>query len=342
MHREQVAGMILTYFVLASFLVGYINLTAASGDFVDIGSGAAIPHEVVFSSLGLSPGSTSASQSYTQGTSGFSSNITILSGTWVLTQGVGYVLTGTAFLQPSVVAMMNVQSQNGIYTVNSLVSNPTNQPFYVFARYITGYSGSDIKIVFASDGVHIPKFPLTFGVLDAGDDYFYPLPNAQQTLSGGSTITTILTDTVSSQTSNNPDYSSTLVVQKDGVTLFQITTRSMLPGYTTSAMTKYAAAGSDAVGFAVEGFPNTNVLDTSALVVSGTTGNNILDGIYNAWFSVLGGLSTVGKVMAIFGAALGFAQTAVVPAWLSAILLAPAAAVLILIALSYFPGVGGG
>jgi hypothetical protein len=107
-------------------------------------------------------------------------------------------------------------------------------------------------------------------------------------------------------------------------------------------MTKYAAAGSDTVGFAVEGFPNTNVLDTSALVVSGTTGNNILDGIYNAWFSVLGGLSTVGKVMAIFGAALGFAQTAVVPAWLSAILLAPAAAVLILIALSYFPGVGGG
>ena len=88
MHREQVAGLLLTYLVLASFIVGYVNLSAVSGDFVDLGS-STMPGEIVFTGIGLSPGSTSTSQSYTSGTTGFSSNITTLSGTWQLTQNVG-------------------------------------------------------------------------------------------------------------------------------------------------------------------------------------------------------------------------------------------------------------
>jgi hypothetical protein len=340
MHREQLAAMILTYLVFASFAVGYINLAAQSGDFIDLGQGT-VPGQIVFSGLGVAPGTNTLGQDYTN-TSGFSSNITIFTGTWTLTSGSGYVLTSPNLLGASVVALENVQPQNGIYTVNSLVNNVPNKPFYVFARHVSGNSGCDIRIVFDTDGIHIPKYPLVAGLLSAGDDYFYPMANSQTTIPGGSTITTILTDTTSSKVSANPDYTSTLQVQKDGVPLFQVTTRSVISGITTPNQIQYAAAGSDTAGFIVAGFPGTLATDTSAMLITGTSGNSIIDSIYNAVFGVAGGLSLITKVVGIMGTAIGFTQTAIVPAWLSALLFGTPAAVLIMILLSYLPGIGGG
>lgn len=241
---------------------------------------------------------------------------TTLGGTWTLESGVGLVLTSLPWfpgdLNPSAVIARNVRSSSGVYTVNALIDNAAGGNFYVFPRYISGYSGSDLKVVFASDGVHIKKFPLLFGFLDAGDDYFYPMANAQATISGGSTITTQLTEAISATPSNTPDYTAVLTVSKDGSTLFTTYARSILPGNNINDMVRHGGAGSDNVNFIVKGFPDTPMLDTSDTIISGSV--QYTPGSVDPFAAITGFLSLVGAAMGIVGDPL-------LPAWFNIIVI---------------------
>jgi hypothetical protein len=186
--------------------------------------------------------------------------------------------------------------------------------FYVYPRFITGYSGSDIKVVFSSDGVHVKKFPLYLGFFDNGDDYFYPLSGASSTASGGSTITTSLTETVSSQISNTPDLSSILTVSKDGTYLFTVNVRSILAGTNINDQVRHGGAGSDTVGFVVKGF-TTDMLDNSTSILSGSEG---IAGDASQT-DILAAPSFLSTILAIFG----LTSSSVVPFWLWAIIAIP-------------------
>jgi hypothetical protein len=208
----------------------------------------------------------------------------------------------------------------------------------VFPRFITGYSGSDLKVVFDAQGVHIKKFPLAYGIFDNGDDYFYPLANAQITLGGGSTITTNLIETLSSQTSNTPDYTSTLTVSKDGTTLFTTNVRSILPGFSINDQVRHGGAGADITGFVVAGFPSTQMLENGGTILSGSTGNTLMNDYYGASGVSAGtsynNIDVLGSIVGFFkllGTAVGISSNALFPFWLWAIIAAPSIATLIMI-----------
>lgn len=322
--KEQLFGTLILFFIMSSAFIGYLNLSAASGGFPDLGNGQ-IPGAIAFNQMGLTGASQIIGQDYTNTTGSYSSNVTFTTGTWTQIAGTGFVLSSPALFPPSLINLQNVQSVNNVYTISVTVKNPTNSEFYVYPRYISGNSGSDLKLVFASDGIHLKKFPLLLGVLDNGDDYFLPKSNAQ-TVIGNTTITTVLNEAISTQNSNTPDYNAKLTVIQDGTTLFSTPCRSILPGYNIQAEVKYAGAGSDVAGFIVMSFPDTLITDTSQTIISGTTGISWLDSAVNAGLNII---SAISQFVSLVGTALGFSAGAIFPAWMSIILFGSQGAVLI-------------
>lgn len=256
---------------------------------------------------------------------------TLVGGQWTLTAGQGLVLTSLPLfpgtLNPSAIILRNVQSVGNVYTVNALVDNSVaGGDFYLFPRYIFGYSAYDLKVVFAADGVHLKKFPLNYGLLDAGDDYFYPMPGASTTISGGSTIKTVLTEVTATRIGAVPEMTSTLEVSKDGAVLFTVPCRSIYPGDVSNDKVRHGGAGSDYQNFVVKGFPSTPLLSTQESITS------------NAG-SLIDPLSAVGMFLNLLGAAFGVSQAAVVPWWLWAIVGVPCVTTMSLIYIEIWRGV---
>lgn len=338
--REQMFYKILLFFAVFTAITGFFNM--AGNGTITLGSlgsdyvpGQVIPNNQI---SGYVEGTNTATGTQVTGiflnnATSVNSNITTeIGGPWTLISGSGLVLTGLPLLpgtlNPSAVIVRNGQSVNGIYSTSATIKNPSSSDFYVFPRFIDGYSGSDLKVVFSSDGVHVKKFPLNYGFFDAGDDYFYPLDNAQITLGGGSTILTQLTETVSSQNSNNPDYTSLLNIYKDGVPIVSaLPVRSILPGANINDQVRHGGAGSDTAGFIVMSFPNTNALDTSQTIISGSTGS-ALDPIG----AILAFLNQIGTIV-------GLTPNPVVPFWLWAIVAIPLIATLYMIYIEIARGV---
>lgn len=330
--REEIFHKILVFFALMTAITGIFNLAASDQiTLSDFGTGT-IPGQVVTGSTipGYVEGATTATGTTISGIdlsamTIINPNITTqIGGPWTLSTGTGMVLTGVPFLagtlNPSAVIIRNALITGDTYYASALVKNVPNADFYVYPRFITGYSGSDLKIVFSYDGVHIKKFPLDYGLIDAGDDNFIPYSNAHTTLSGGSTIRTELTEAISSEASNVPDYTATLTIYKDGILLAKdIPVRSLLPGYNINDQVRHGGAGSDSIGFIVSGFPDTSVLDTSASYISGGTGEEA-----DPLLAIYGFL---GLVATIFG----LARDPLIPFWLWAIIAVPCITTLVLI-----------
>jgi len=352
--REQLFQRILIFFAIVTAITGIFNMAYAGQLELSTFSGvsdsaSAIPGQVVGgfgigSASGYIEGANTAIGTvineidFTTSEQINSNVTTIVSGTWTLIQGTGLTLTSTPILSginpdlnPSVVAARNVQSENGTYTISVTVNNDNaGGSFYVYPRFISGYSGSDLKVVFDTDGVHIKKFPLYLGVFDNGDDYFFAYDQAQDT-SGSSTITTELQEVVSQQLSNTPDYISTLTVTKDGDELFTTNVRSILAGTNINDQVRHGGVGSDTVGFIIEGFSNTAMVDNSSSFFSGSQG-------------IAGdpsGVNPLGAFYSFFdliAQVLGLTQNAFVPFWLWAIVAIPCLSTLTLIGLAMLRG----
>jgi hypothetical protein len=332
MGREQTFFKILVFFAVVTVVTGILN--GANSGLIDINAlGNGNFDNNIALQTGIAPmgssayteGSNSAQGSTSTGidlTSVSSINenlITRIGGPWTLYSGSGLILTGLPFgagtLNPSVVVLRNVQTTSGVYSVTYKVSNPTGADFYIFPRFIDGYSGSDLKVVFSSDGIHVKKFPLAYGFFDNGDDYYTAIPNIQNTQYTGSLITTTLTETVSTTITNTPDYTSLLTVQKDGVTVINnLPVRSILPGANINDQVRHGGVGADELGFTAMGFENTHQTDTNASFISGDSVT--VSQVQNAWD--IAGMFLFG-VSAIFG----MTSSAVVPFWLWSIIAIP-------------------
>lgn len=249
-------------------------------------------------------------------------NITTpLGGTWSIISGQGAQLTSLPYfgalpyLNPSVIVIRNMRSSNSVYTWTTNVNNVPNANWYIFPRYITGYSGSDLKVVMASDGIHVKKFPLSYGMFDAGDDYYYPYSNAQNLPS----ITASLTEAVSTQNSNVPDSTAVLTISSNGNQLFTTNVRSILPGLNINDQVRHGGAGSDSTGFIIQSFTETSVLDNSSSILSGDSSTK------SSYDSAAFGFN---MFLALIAGAVGISENSLIPFWFSALVIGSCSATL--------------
>jgi hypothetical protein len=342
--REELFFKILIFFAVFTAIAGILNVASSGtitikdmGSAVSGGSQGSIPGQVVvvegatsayFEGADTGVGAVLGGIDFTTASS-INQNVTsLLKGTWTLVPGKGLVLTAlnwwpTVFPQ-NVILIKNIQSVGGVYTVNTKVDNSeAGGDFWITPRWMQdAASTQSLIVVFSSDGVHI-KNPLSWGLTDSGDYYFYPLPGASTTISGGSTITTVLTEVVSA--GSNVDYTSTLTISKDGTVLFTKNVVSIVQGLQVKII--HGGAGSNNVNFIIQGFPSTSILDNSVQSLSGPA------------TLTTDPLSILGNFLGLIGAILGLTNQSVVPFWLWCIVGLPCIAVLTLIGIEILRGV---
>lgn len=332
--REQLFHRILIFFAVFTAFVGLVNM--ASSDEITLEdmsaiSGGTIPGQVVvdtsqFSSTGAT--TTVTGINLTSGVDYSRAYTTYGYGTWENSSSglklvsVG-ILNGVAAFDPAV-ALNHVIPDSGTtdtYTVSYIIDNVPNKEFYIYPRYVYNViydDRSSVRIRFASDGIHLQYYNSAYWA----DDYFLESADAQQTIPGGSTITTVFTDSTTENDDDNPqesEYKSNLQVCKDGFCYFYIDVWSAQNTRYYSSF-RHAAAASDDTGFIVKGFPDTTVTMTSSSDEVGLTGISWLD-------AIIGGVSTIINVVSAFfgslGAILGLEQDALIPFWIWAIVAIP-------------------
>ncbi len=229
-------------------------------------------------------------------------------GTWTLVNGKGLVLTSSPLNLVNGIYLSNVMSVGNTYTLNAKINNnEAGGDFTVYPRYAYGTAREDVKLVFASDGVHLKKADITYGLIDPGDEYFYPMPNARDTLSGGSTITTILTETPTGDVFGK---TSPLTVIKDGTTLFNIMVSSPYSLPYSNLILRHGGVESSTQNFIVMGFPNTELKDTSVELYSGSDVAEQMNAT-----------GSIGQFLALLGTALGFTGSSLIPIWFNTIVI---------------------
>ena len=361
--REELFFRILIFFSLFTGVVGVINL-AAGGSFSigDLGlmvSGGGntgqIPGQMTLGGS-LAPYTEGANTADGVSLTGVdftvaaivNQNVTSkIGGPWTLTPGTGLVLSNVpilpSFMSPNLVVLRNTKSTDSTYDVSVLVDNSVaGGTFYVYPRIVSVeasqlISSYDLRMEFSADGIHLKKFPPIGGIIDAGDDYFYPMPGASTTIIGGSTIRTTLTEVPSTVSGSNPDKSSILTVWKDGTLLFTTNVRSIFTGAVSNDRVRHGSAGSDYINFVVKGFPSTNLLSTSATLISGS--GSVFDWIGGFLGGVFDAMKIAGGFLSLIGAALGLSGTSLVPFWFWAIVGLPCIAVMIMIYIEIARGV---
>jgi len=131
-------------------------------------------------------------------------------GTWTQ-DATGYHLTqtGSLFGGDPILLLNGIVPESNVYTVTYVIDNTPNGEFYITPRRTLANAQTeiDIRLVFASDGIHIKDYPV--GLFGAGDLFFISYPQAQDTKTGGSTFEVIFNEALNQVT-----------VWKDGVSLF--------------------------------------------------------------------------------------------------------------------------
>jgi hypothetical protein len=347
--REELFLRILLLFAVITGIVGVINLASSGsitigdvGGVVSGGSYAAIPGQMAITQ-NVKPyieGANTASGILVAGIDFtaiplIDTNTTKLSsGFWELTPGVGLVLTAAPFLGTTeTVLIRNIQSVGNVYTVNYLIDNSqAGGDWHIYPRsYGSLLSGYDIDLNFKSDGIHIPDVWVPINLLTGTPDlFFYPMPGASNTIAGGSTIQTVLTEIPGSSGALGQPTTSTsiLTVSKDGTVLFTTNVISAKPGTVSNDDLLHGGVGSNFAHFILVGIPTTPILSTQDTIISSGGGTAPTDP-----------LTAIGQFWDLISTAMGLGNQSIIPAWLAAIVILPPLAVLILIGVEILRGV---
>jgi hypothetical protein len=334
--------LVLMFFAAWTGFTGVLNLMSPSVPdsqritWDTIGSmGGSIPGQVVYV---VSPVSAITQQNYTDA-AGYNHNFTVEKQSWLSdfgtwTQGsTGYVLTAKSSpnlfvgARDPVLYLNNVVAINGVYTVSYVIDNVPGESFAIIPRYSPtgagtnvnqgGLNGYNIRVVFSSDGVHIPN------IVDGEADYFfYPMQDAQLTIPGGSEITS--------------DYNPTLnqvTITKDGNILFAVSGIQPINTLVAGPL-YYGAVSSNTIGFTVVG--------TAAAFSSNPTNSgdyNVWSGLATLITGIVPGGQAIVQFFAIIGAAIGLTSDPVIPFAVWAIIGIPQIAFLIYLGLKIARGV---
>lgn len=320
MPREALLAALVMSLMFTSLIIGFINLAANDKFPTDLFGTNNIEGALYYQGSNPQGSSILMEQNYSS-TNGFNQNISrVYSGNW-LQDPTGFTTTTD---QESIIALDNVIPVGTVYTVKYTVDNSANVPYYLFGRLsnivgILGQQGSqdihNIKVLFDSTGIHLVHYEADFGINPYSyhpvDTYFYPLPNAQATNTGGSEITLI----VDNQQDTYVSYKSGVTVIKDGVTLFSYNTlRDEYP----NTYSFYGGFGSDYTGFTV-----TKVSANFLTKVGNQPGyfSTWLDQLINEILSFFAGVSQFITGIALF---LGYSISSdLCPLWLSSIIIVP-------------------
>jgi len=294
MGREEIFFGILLFFALFTGIIGIINLAAGGAV-----TSATLSTAISGGAQGVIPGQMSAMGSaatYREGantapgialggldfttTTVLDTNVTTFGGgAWELITGKGLVLTSLPILpfgpgSDSQIFLRNTQSNGNVYTVNVVVDNSeAGGDWYVLPRsYADLNTVYDLKVTFEADGIHIKKAVSPFEVLmgSNSDAYFYPLPGARDTITGGSTITTVLTEIPGSESLvvGEVQSNSILTVSKDGLVLFTTAVGNGRAGPINNDDVRHGGVGASTQNFIVKGFPSTNIISTPETIIS--------------------------------------------------------------------------
>jgi hypothetical protein len=332
--NEQIFAAIILSIIATSTFIGVVNL-AYNNQLPDFSStSVTIPGQVSFQ-----PNSQQGSVFFTEQNysiaNGIDPNTTkIISGHWEQ-DAAGY---HTIQDEESIVVLNNIQPAGSTYTVKYTVDNTAGVSYFVTPRFITlmsifgninGQTASDIRVIFDSNGIHIKKYPLGIFGEDQGDYFFYPLPNAQTTITGGSIIITTLKNEYCPENSQTLTTNSVLSVSKDGVTYF--TTQVSDVFQTTFAY--YGGYGSNYAGFNMYSV-NANFYRASQSTQ--TQYSNLLDALIGTILSWTD--SVVQFVNSLVNIVRFSINSDICPLWTTALVMTPQFAVLILIGIKLIRG----
>jgi hypothetical protein len=354
--NEQYFAAIILSIIATSTFIGFVNL-AYNNKFPDLSSA----HTVVPTYAGFdttitktkyaTSGITVYGQDYTNH-SGYSTNISIIrGGTWTQVDSLGYQVDSGIFSYDPLITIKNVKSNADVYTVSYIIKNTPNEEFYLTPRYLAGgKTSSDIRLQFKKDGIYIPTYPLIAGLFYNGFDFFYSLPNSQETLPAGSTIETVLTDVYNGPGGLPyvPAKNSQLSVSKDGSFLFSTYVRDLaamatetdfnnLPPLTTGQLLDYAGAGSQYQGFTIVKISTPIQYLPDAVTSKDEAGFfEALTGLANLLMAFFSGVSLF---ITNLGTILAYSISSdICPVWITAIVLTPQLAGLSLIVVKLIRG----
>jgi hypothetical protein len=186
---------------------------------------------------------------------------------------------------------------------------------------VGGYDIDDLRVVFDQIGVHVKKYPLNIFGGDNGDQYFFPMNNAQQTLAGRSAITITLDNRLNNEAAptdiflvQSANYDSILTVNKDGTDLFTTNVPDGFPNYKYY----YGGFGSEYSGF------NMFSVNANFFVAGASNSKHYLTWFDQALGQIIDFLSSVTNFIGSLGAFLGYSiSSSLCPWWLSSIIIVP-------------------
>ena len=242
-------------------------------------------------------------------------------GTWTQ-DATGYHLTatGSLFGGDPIILLNGVLPSNNIYTVKYVIDNSPNGEFYITPRrtLANAQTAIDIRLVFASDGIHIKKYPVPLPFLGNTDLFFISYPNAQDTKAGGSEYEVIFDEALNQVT-----------VWKDGISLFAqsgLPDEGVIPGETSGEQVGmglyYGGVGSREVGFNVI---STEAKRNPAHVATGDAGGVAAwwwKGITDVVDSVIPGAGGVLEMLALISTVIAWTlPEAIFPLWANLLLI---------------------
>jgi hypothetical protein len=327
MPREALLAALVMSLMCTSLIIGFINLAANDKFPTDLFGTNDIEGALYYQGGNMiSTGMSFSEQNYSVA-NGIDPNTSItMFGHWEQDDaGIHTVNT-----EKNLIVLDNLQPTGSVYTVIYNVNNTANVPFFLYPRYrdqlgvfgqAGGYDIDNLRVVFDQTGVHVKEYPPDIWG-NAGDLYFYPLPNAQNTLPGRSVITTTLDNRVDSETTADFDNygrltvesGSTLMVNKDGVDLFSIN----VPSYFRNYKYYYGGYGSEYAGF------NMFSVNANFFVAGGSTSKHYLTWLDQSVGQIIDFYNSVTNFIGSLGAFLGYSiSSSLCPWWLSSIIIVP-------------------
>ena len=325
MPREALLGALVMSLMFTSLIIGFINLAANDKFPTDLFGTNDIEGALYYQGGNMKSTSMSFSEQNYSVANGIDPNTSItMFGHWEQ-DDAGY---HTINDEQNLVVLDNLQPSGSIYTVRYTVDNTANVPFFLTPRFKNqlsvfgqiGYTDiENLRVIFDQTGIHIKKYPPSiFG--DAGDLYFYPLPNAQDTLPGRSVIITTLDNRLNplpgpgdtAATAFKSD--STLTVNKDGVDLFS----TKVPNYAAEWKYYYGGYGSEYAGF------NMFSVNGNFFVAGASNSKHYLTWLDQSVGQIIDFYNSVTNFIGSLGAFLGYSiSSSLCPLWLSSIIIVP-------------------
>ena len=313
--REAIFAALLTSLIATSAFIGVMNFSYKYNALPDF-LAPSLPDQISVNPQGIE---TTSGQNFTSAST-WSQNNTVITGTWTQTAN-GLKSTGiTPISGDATLAIKNIQSNNGVYTVGYSVLDDTCTggsacvPWGIFIRHNinTGEKVNDLTLIVGQSGLDLYQGSYCYDIVTCLISGPMPTPIQHSNVPGISSthqLTTVLNENT-----------HTLAVYNYGNQIMYVQVPAKIIDPTGSLV--YAGIRSRSNGFTVEN------IDANIAAPATASGTATDEGILG---SIFGGLSWITNVLNILIVMAGFTGGALIPGWLTLIIIIPQTLTLALI-----------